>query len=90
MAQELLQGIEAKLLFRASRDGFTWIKFHEHCDGKGNALTIIKATTGRIFGDLRSVAVPKEGERNNYIKDEHAFLFQDNDAKKFSVKRDQI
>ena len=32
-----------KLLYRASRDGFSANEFHKRCDGKKNTLTLVKA-----------------------------------------------
>jgi hypothetical protein len=39
-----------KLIFRASRDGFSAKSFHEKCDGKHPTLTIIKNNYGKIIG----------------------------------------
>ncbi len=43
------------LLWRASRDGFEASTFHQICDGQPNTLTIIKDTTGCIFGGYTSL-----------------------------------
>jgi hypothetical protein len=57
-----LTGFGAKsfsLLWRGSRDGFEAFKFHELCNGKPDTLTLtltlIKSTTGYIFGGYTSV-----------------------------------
>lgn len=50
--QELLQ-IKAKkatLLYRGSRDGFMASDFHSRCDNFGDTLTVVKSTSGHIFG----------------------------------------
>ena len=39
-----------KLIYRASRDGFRAIDFHEKCDKIKNTLTIIKTNDSNIFG----------------------------------------
>ncbi|CAF1098359.1 unnamed protein product [Brachionus calyciflorus] len=39
-----------ELLYRASRDGFSTNNFHENCDNIPFTLTVIKTTTGDIFG----------------------------------------
>ena len=40
---------EWRLLFRASRDGFTASAFHSACDNKGPTITVVKSG-GNIFG----------------------------------------
>ncbi len=37
-------------LFRASQNGWAASKFHQCCDNKGATLTIVKASSGRMFG----------------------------------------
>ncbi len=37
-------------LYRASTDGFTSANFHSKCDSKGATLTIVRPSSGRIFG----------------------------------------
>ena len=52
-----LTGFESKkfdLLWRGSRHGFGTKKFHSLCDNKGPTLTVIKSTTGYIFGGYTS------------------------------------
>ena len=39
-----------KLLYRASKDGYTASSFHSCCNGKGPTLVVIKSTEGWIFG----------------------------------------
>ena len=41
---------ETKLLFRASRDGFSAADFHRMCDNKGPTLVLVKTTGGYYFG----------------------------------------
>jgi len=43
------------LLWRGTRDGFEASTFHAKCDGKPNTLTVVKTTTGCIFGGYASV-----------------------------------
>jgi hypothetical protein len=61
-----------ELLWRGSRDGFDGPKFHSKCDGKPNTLTVIKATTGYIFGGYTSVAW---SSINAFKLDNTAFLY---------------
>lgn len=41
---------EAKLLYKASRDGMSAQMFHNLCDNKGATVTIIKTEGGKVFG----------------------------------------
>jgi len=43
-------GVQWKLLYRGSRDGFSAQNFHSKCDYKGPTVTVIKSTTGHLFG----------------------------------------
>ena len=38
------------LLYRASRDGYSSLDFHNKCDGKANTITFVKTKTGKRFG----------------------------------------
>jgi len=61
-------------LWRGTRDGFEASKFHQLCDGKPNTLTLIKSTTGYIFGGYTSI--PWSNPANAcYKADNTAFLF---------------
>jgi len=62
---------EAKLLYRASRDGDSK-QFHSRCDGKENSVTFVKAKNGRKFGGF----VNKSFHLNDgWINDPNCFLF---------------
>lgn len=39
-----------KIIYRASRDGFSSNTFHQFCDNKGPNIVIIKTSLGAIFG----------------------------------------
>ena len=79
------------LLYRASRDGFTALAFHEKCDGKSNTVTIIKTDEDYVFGGYTSAAWHSKG---NFIKDANAFIFSLRkkgilvDKKKFKIKNE--
>ena len=62
------------LLYRGSRDGFRTPDFHYHCDNKPNTLTIIKSTSGNIFGGFTS-AQWKSSLIRNWEEDKSAFIF---------------
>lgn len=62
-----------KLIYRASRDGFGAQDFHRRCDGVPDTLTVIKATSGNIFGGFTQ----KSWRSSNvsWITDENSFIF---------------
>ncbi|KAL3808739.1 hypothetical protein ACHAXA_010905 [Cyclostephanos tholiformis] len=37
-------------VYKATKDGWSAINFHEKVDGKGSAIVIAKSTTGKVFG----------------------------------------
>ena len=51
------------------------------CDGKGPTLTVIKTTTGHIFGGYTSVSWDKSGYKEDY----NAFLFSVNKLTKYPI-----
>jgi len=70
-----LTGLEKKsfsLLWRGSRDGFDAAAFHRLCDGKANTVTVIKNTSGFIFGGFTSIPCSSSV---GYKADSTAFLF---------------
>ena len=70
-----LIGFESKkfdLLWRGSRHGFAANEFHSLCDSKGATLTVVKSTTGFIFGGYTSLSWTYCG---GYKRDNEAFLF---------------
>jgi len=60
------------LLYRGSRDGYSAAKFHELCNNKGPTLSMIKSTTGYIFGGYAHTAWSSSG---SYVTDAKAWLF---------------
>ena len=50
-----------KLLYRATRDGFSAAAFHARCDHKARTLSVIRSTRGHIFGGYASVAWDHSG-----------------------------
>jgi hypothetical protein len=44
-----------RLLYRGSRDGFSAIAFHRRCDFQGPTLTLIRSSTGAVFGGYSAV-----------------------------------
>jgi len=62
----------AKLLYRATRDGFNAKSFHKLCDGMGSTITIVQTNKGDIFGGFTNI---DWRQSDNYYKDNSAFLF---------------
>ena len=63
---------EPKLLYRASRDGWSASDFHRMCNGKGATVTVVKSSGGYIFGGYTDVAW---GERGGWKSSAESFLF---------------
>ena len=62
-----------KLLYRASRDGFSGGNFHSKCDGMENTLTVIKSESGNVFGGYTDKAWTSGCFE--HIRDPNAFIF---------------
>ena len=67
-----LSGKQFKLLYRASRDGFSADDFHDKCDNQANTLTVIKTTKGYIFGAYTAMAWDSTSKHKS---DPTAFIF---------------
>lgn len=63
---------EARLLYRASRDGDGYNNFHTKCDGRENTVTFVKAKNGRKFGGFANKSF---NTNNNWISDPNCFVF---------------
>ena len=44
-----------KLIYKGTRHGFSSIDFHRCCDRKGPTLSVLKSTSGHVFGGYTSV-----------------------------------
>jgi len=86
VTDQLLNGKNPELIFRSTRDGQTGNAYHSKCDEKENLLTIIKATSGRIFGGSQSMLMKKGGDK--WISDPSAYIFSVSDSKKFALKNE--
>ncbi|KAF2075714.1 hypothetical protein CYY_002956 [Polysphondylium violaceum] len=60
------------LLYRASENEFSVSSFHEKCDNKGPTITVIKTTSGDVFGGYNSQAWKSEG---GAYGDKKCFIF---------------
>jgi len=79
-----------KLLYKATRDGFSASIFHRTCDNKGPTMTIIKSSEGWIFGGFTT----QSWSGTIYKTDPQAFLFTFTNphnipATKFIVRSDR-
>lgn len=75
-----------KLLYRASRDEFDAAKFHSHCDGHHNTLTLICTSESNVFGGYTSAAW---SSNNCFTSDNHSFILSlknDKNVPPFLVK----
>ena len=61
-----------ELKYRGTRDGLKAADFHSRCDGIANTLTVVKATSGNIFGGFAEKAWHS---KNRWIADPKAFIF---------------
>jgi len=59
------------LVYRASEDGFRAKDFHEKCDGIPNTLTIVKSTSGNVFGGFTE----RPWKLNEFFNNKNGFIF---------------
>jgi hypothetical protein len=62
----------ARLLYRATRDGFNASSFHRKCDSVSKTITIIKTDSNYVFGGFTSAYW---NSIDDWVSDEKAFLF---------------
>ena len=67
-----LNGRKWSLLYQGSRDGFLAYDFHSNCDYKPNTLTIVKSTSGHIFGGFTNILW---NIIRSFTYDKNAFIF---------------
>ncbi|KAL0220974.1 hypothetical protein RCL1_000828 [Eukaryota sp. TZLM3-RCL] len=68
-----IMSMNPRLLFRASRDGFTATAFHQKCDNQSNVLVVFKTKNGNIAGGFSPTAF---SSNNSYQNSPGAFLFR--------------
>ncbi|EFC37594.1 predicted protein [Naegleria gruberi] len=66
--------IALKLIYRGSRDGLSVASFHAKCDNKGATVTLIKSTSGAVFGGYTSLSWRSEASLTANA-DASAFMF---------------
>ncbi|CDW78645.1 tldc domain-containing protein [Stylonychia lemnae] len=67
---------KSKLIFRATRDGFKALNFHQSCDNMGPTISFIMSEHGQVFGGYTSVSwTNPDNKKGVWLKDSEAFLF---------------
>ena len=71
---------ECKLLYRASKDGWTSFNFHIKCNEKKKTITIIHTNSKNIFGAYQSIKWNKIGK---WYEDNNSFLILIRSSKQY-------
>ena len=71
------------LLFRASRDGYSYSNFHSKCDGKMNTLILVETTNRRRFGGYTEC---QWDQNNSYKPGPYSFIFSFDNKKIYYSK----
>ena len=71
------------LLFRASRDGYSYSNFHSKCDGKVNTLILVETTNRRRFGGYTEC---QWDQSNSYKTGPYSFIFSFDNKKIYYSK----
>jgi len=61
-----------KLLFRATKDGFSAYNFHTKCNNKGTTVVLVKSQMNHVFGGYTEIPWTSNG---NYGNDANSFIF---------------
>ena len=65
---------EPKMLYQASRDGWSTSEFHSKCDNQGPTLTVVRTSEGYVFGGFTDK--PWSNRSNvSFVSSNEAFLF---------------
>lgn len=70
-----------EIIYKASKDGWTSVNFHQKCDNQGETIVVIKSTNGYIFGGYSPQSWTSVGA---YTSDSKAFLFSLVNSKGYS------
>ena len=71
------------LLFRASRDGYSYSNFHSKCDGKVNTLILVETTNRRRFGGYTEC---QWDQNDSYKSGPYSFIFSFDNKKIYYSK----
>ncbi|TNV79790.1 hypothetical protein FGO68_gene2395 [Halteria grandinella] len=79
-----MMNFEAKLLYRASRDGFKAADFHRTSINKGPTISIIQTTTGHIIGGYTGVSW---GDCGDFKSDKTAWIYSFSHREPFKITK---
>lgn len=69
-------GCEWKLLFRASKDGYTPKDFHDKCDGKENTVCFVETEFGHVAGGYVELAWSVGGDWGDWAREcDNVYMF---------------
>jgi len=71
--KEWIPNCTFSLLYKATRDGFSAKKFHEHCDHRGPTITLIQSKEGFLFGGYSSIPLSASLYTTSHVAD--TFIF---------------
>jgi hypothetical protein len=79
ISDQMINSYDFKLIFRGSRDGFSYHKFHEICDNKPHTISIIKVKdSNEILGGYNPI-IWKSDDSYGATKDSFIFSFKNNE-----------
>jgi len=64
--------VDLECVYKASKDGFSAVDFHEKCDGRGSGLVVILTGSGKVFGGFNPLGWEST---DDYGNTNSAFLF---------------
>src|ERR1051325_1163490 len=80
ITDKMKNSYEFKLLFRGSRDGLSYEKFHEICDNQCRTVTVIKVKgSNEILGGYNPIEWNSDFERHSTTKGSFIFSFKNSD-----------
>lgn len=82
-------GMQPKLLYKATKDGFNAKNFQENCLNFQNVLIIAKTDFNKIIGGFTPLPfiIPDEPQRYLYDLTNSTFLFSVNEKEKYLIKK---
>jgi hypothetical protein len=78
--------IKFKLIYKATKDGFTAAAFHQKCDNISHTLVIVRSDKGKTFGGYLDLPWSSASSYNNTSK---SWLFSMDAREKYPVKSGQ-
>jgi len=87
-----VNSIQPKLLYKATRDGFSYEEFQKRCCGIKNTLVIAKTNSEKIIGGFTPLVWDVPNEPYFYMEDPNmeTFLFSVDLAEKYDLKPKQF